>query len=74
VPPKDTVNVTVPVLTVPPALVTLAINVTFWLLSLKDADVLDAVVVVGAAPTVKLCEVSALTPRLVVPLYAAAMV
>ena len=42
----NTENVTVPSLTVPPALVTVALSATFWLLSLNVADALPADVVV----------------------------
>ena len=60
VPPCDTVNVTVPELTVPAALVTTAERLTFWLLVLKLADALAAVVVVAVPPTVKVCVLSLL--------------
>jgi hypothetical protein len=51
VPPCDTVNVTVPVFTVPDALVTVADSVTFCALVLKLAEALTPVVVVAAAVT-----------------------
>jgi hypothetical protein len=47
-PLSNTVNVTVPAFTVPAPLVTVADNVTGWLLELKFADALDAAVVVAA--------------------------
>jgi hypothetical protein len=53
VPPCVTVNVTVPTFTVPPELVTVADNVTFWLLPLNTAVAFAPVVVVavgGGAP------------------------
>jgi hypothetical protein len=74
VPPWDTVNVTVPVFTVPDALVTVDDSVTFWLLVLKFADAFAAVVVVAAGVTVSVCVLSLLAARFVVPLYAAVIV
>jgi hypothetical protein len=48
VPLCDTVNVTVPTFTAPAPLVTVAVNVTFWLLALNVAEAFAAVVVVLA--------------------------
>ena len=60
VPPCETVKVTVPVLTVPEALVTVADKVTFWLLALKLAEAFTAAVVVDAEVTAKVCVLSLL--------------
>jgi hypothetical protein len=74
VPPCDTVKVTVPTFTVPAPLVTVADNVTFWLLLLKTAEAFAPVVVVEPAPTVSVCVLSVLALRFPVPLYAAVIV
>jgi hypothetical protein len=74
VPPCETVKVTVPVFTAPLPLVTVADKVTFWLLVLKLAEALDAVVVVVAAETVRMWVLSLLLPKPPAPLYAAVMV
>jgi len=59
----DTVNVTVPAFTVPAPLVTVAFSVTFRLFGLNVAVALDAVVVVAAPFTVKLCVLSLLVAK-----------
>lgn len=63
----NTVNVTVPAFTVPPALVTVADRATTWLLALNVADAGDAVVVVFAL-TVSVCALSLLLRKFVLPL------
>jgi hypothetical protein len=63
VPPCETANVTVPAFTAPAPLLTVAVSVTFWLLGLNVAVALDALVIVPAAFTVKLCEVSLLPAK-----------
>jgi hypothetical protein len=65
--PLNTVNVTVPAFTVPPALVTVADRATLWLLTLNVADADDAVVVVVAL-TVSVCALSLLLRKFVLPL------
>ena len=60
VPPCETVKVTVPALTVPAALVTVAERVTFWLLALNAAEAFAAAVVVAAEVTAKVCVLSLL--------------
>ena len=73
VPPCDTVNVTVPVFTVPEVLVTVADRVTFCAVVLKLAEAFVAVVVVAADETVKVCVLSLLLLNPPAPLYAAVM-
>jgi hypothetical protein len=68
VPASDTVKVTVPVLIGPAVLVTVAVSVTFWLLELKLAEALDAVVVVPELLTVRTCVLSLLLLKPVPPL------
>lgn len=63
----NTVKVTVPELTVPDGLVTVADRVTPWLLALKFAVALAAVVVVPAAFTVRFCVLSELARKLPEP-------
>jgi hypothetical protein len=65
--PLNTVNVTVPTLTVPAALVSVAERATIWLLALNVADADDAVVVVFAL-TVSVCRVSLLLRKFGLPL------
>jgi hypothetical protein len=65
--PLNTVNVTVPEPTIPDALVTVADRVTLWLLALKFAEALAAVVVVPAAFTVRVCELSKLVRKFPAP-------
>jgi hypothetical protein len=65
--PLNTVNVTVPEPSVPDGLVTVADRVTLWLLALKFAETLAAVVVVPAAFTVRVCELSELVRKLPAP-------
>ena len=72
--PWNTANVTVPALTVPAPLVTVAFNVTLWLLSLNVAVAFEAVVVVALLPTVSVWVVSVLVSKFDVPLYAALIV
>ena len=74
VPPCETVNVTVPELTVPEALVTVAERVTFWALELKGAEALLATVVVAAWLTVKVWVLSLLAAKPPPPPYEAVMV
>jgi hypothetical protein len=54
--PLSTVNVTVPLFTVTPVPVTVAFNVTVWLLALYGTDAFDAVVTVACA-TVSVADV-----------------
>jgi hypothetical protein len=74
VPPCETMKVTVPAFTVPLPLVTVAESETFWLLVLNVAVAFAPVVVVAPVPTVRVCVLSLLVERLVVPLYAAVIV
>ena len=74
VPPCETVKDTVPELTGPEGLVTVADKVTFCALVLKLADAFAAAVVVAACVTVNVCVLSELVLRFVVPLYVAVMV
>ena len=60
VPPCDTVNVTLPALTVPPELTTVAVRVTFWLTVLEVAVASAPVVIVGLVPTVNVWVLSVL--------------
>jgi hypothetical protein len=68
-PLSKTVNVTVPAPTVPPALVTVADNVTVWFVALKFAEAFDAVVVVETVLTVSVWVVSLLAAKFPPPLY-----
>jgi len=61
--PCVTVKVTVPAFTVPCPLVTVAESVTFWLLALKFAVALAAVVVVAAPFTVSVWVLSLLVAK-----------
>lgn len=66
-PESNSVNVTVPAFTCPPALVTVAERGTVWVLVLKMTDAGAAVVVVEAF-TDNVCVLSLLARRFVVPL------
>jgi len=66
--PCVTVNVTVPALTVPAPLVTVAASVTLWLDSLNVAVAFAATVVVAPAPTVSVCFASLLVVLGTIPL------
>ena len=68
VPPCDTVKVTVPALTVPAPLVTVADKVTFCAAVLNVAVALAPAVVVGDDPIVRVCVASLLVRRFAVPL------
>jgi hypothetical protein len=74
VPPCDTVNVTLPALTAPAPLVTVADNVTFWLLELKLAEAFTAAVVVAAAVTNSVWVLSLLVAKFPAALYTAVIV
>ena len=72
--PCFTVNVTVPTFTAPAPLVTVAANVTLWLLALKLADAFAATVVVPASPIVSVCVLSLLVAKPPAALYTAVIV
>ena len=74
VPPCETVKVTVPALTVPEPLVTVADRVTFCAALLNVTEVFEAAVVVAPEPTVKVWVLSLLGSRLLVTLKAAVIV
>ena len=66
--PCVTVNVTVPPFTVPAPLVIVAESATFWAAALKVTEAALAVATVEAVVMVKVCVLSLLASRLVVPL------
>jgi hypothetical protein len=68
VPPFETVNVTVPALTVPAPLVTLADKVTFCAAVLNVTVAFAPAVVVADALMVRVCVASLLPSRFAVPL------
>ena len=67
------VKVSVPSLTVPAALVMVALSVTFWPRPLKVAEALAAAVAVAAALIIRSWLLSVKPRKLVVPLYTAWM-
>ncbi len=71
--PLRMVKVSVPSLTVPAALVMVALSVTFWPVPLKVAEALAAAVALAAALIVRSWLVSVSPLKLVVPLYTASM-
>ena len=72
--PLRIVKVSVPSLTVPAELLTVALSGTFCAALLKGTEALGAVVVVVAGVTVRWCVLSELPPKFGVLLYAAWMV
>ncbi len=66
--PLRMVKVSVPLLTVPAALVTVALSATVWAPELKVAEALAAAVALAAALTVKWCVLSVKPRKSAVPL------